>query len=73
MDPNTIETIEYDCFVHTHIQIYGGFPIYSDNSGAVVPNSDPQNDSVLLYDEVSGGLRSLEEGEVNFHKRHILF
>ena len=38
---------------------------YSDDSEAVIQNSDPQNDLVLLYDEVSGELRPLEEGEVN--------
>ena len=37
---------------------------------AVVQNSDPQNDSVLLYDEVSGGLRALEEGEFNCNSLH---
>lgn len=36
----------------------------SDNSeSAVVVHPDPQNDSVLLYDEISGGLRPLKEGE----------
>lgn len=37
--------------------------VYSDYPEAVVQSSDPQNDSVLLYDEGSGGLRPLEEGE----------
>lgn len=50
-------------YIHTYS--YSNLPyifICSDNSEVVVPNSDPQNDSVLLYDEDSGGLRPLEEG-----------
>lgn len=39
--------------------------VYSGSPEAVVVNSDPQNDSVLLYDEVIGELRPLEEGEIN--------
>ena len=37
---------------------------YSDDPEAVIQNSNPQNDSVLLYDEVSGELRPLEEGRL---------
>ena len=48
-------------FVYSKLSKYIYY-MYSDNSEVVVPNSDPQNDSVLLYDEGSGGLRPLEEG-----------
>ena len=63
MDANSIAATEYAYFLHT--QNHGSlmcYYTYSDDPEAVIQNSDPQNDSVLLYDEVSGELKALEEG-----------
>jgi len=51
--------IIYTTQIHVNLKNF----FYSNNPEAMVVNSDPQNDSVLLYDEESGGLKPLEESE----------
>lgn len=66
MDANSVGAMEYDKFIPIKNNGAWLFVLCSDYPEAVVQNSDPQNDSVLLYDEVSGGLRALEERKFNF-------